>query len=133
MDSNLARREALRVFRILLLIQLAGLALSSLALAQWGVSLRIGLVLRALPTVLLVLLFVPPWLERALGRYFLGLGLGLEVFFSSLDMVYLFSGEPAERLAAMGLPAPLVEHAAAAPPVEPFFFLLSPLVLAAWG
>jgi len=133
MDSNLARREALRVFRILLLIQLAGLALSSLALAQWGVSLRIGLVLRALPTVLLVLLFVPPWLERALGRYFLGLGLGLEVFFSSLDMVYLFSGEPAERLAAMGLPAPLVEHAAAAPPVEPFFFLLIPLVLAAWG
>jgi signal transduction histidine kinase len=133
MYRSLARREALRVFRILLIIQLAGLALSSLALAQWGVSLRIGLVLRAIPTVLLVLLFVPPWLERALGRSFLALGLGLEVFFSSLDMIYLFTERPAERLAAMGLPAPLVEHAAASPPVEPFFFLLIPLVLAAWG
>jgi signal transduction histidine kinase len=133
MDRSLARREALRVFRVLLIIQLAGLALSSLALAQWGVSLRVGFVLRAIPTILLVLLFVPPWLERALGRFFLALGLGLEVFFSSLDMIYLFSDQPAERLAAMGLPAPLVEHAAAAPPVEPFFFLLIPLVLAAWG
>jgi signal transduction histidine kinase len=133
MDRSLARREALRLFRIMLIIQLAGLGLSFLALYRWGVMVRVGLVFRALPTLLLSLLFLPPWLEKTLGRYFLALGLGLEVLFSSLEMSYLFADWPFTRLAAMGVPAPVIEHLAVAPPVEPFFFLLIPLVLAAWG
>jgi signal transduction histidine kinase len=92
-----------------------------------------GLVLRALPTLLLALLFLPPWLEKGLGRYFLALGLGLQVFFSSLETAYLLAEWPISRLADLGLPPEVVQQLAAAPPIEPFFFSLIPLVLLAWG
>ena len=62
---------------------------------------RFGLLLRASPTLLLALLFLPSWLEPALGRYFLGLGLGFDVLFSSLETAYLFVDSP-----LWGLPPP---------------------------
>lgn len=89
--------------------------------------------MRAAPTLLLALLFLPPWLERVLGRYYLALGLALHVVFSSLETLYVFAGWPADRLAAAGLPADLVHQLVETPPIEPFFFLLIPLVLLAWG
>ncbi|MGD8626851.1 MAG: sensor histidine kinase [Anaerolineae bacterium] len=132
MDS-LARREALRIFRLILIVQLAFLGLSFLAILSLRGSVPWGGLLRGVPTLLLILLFLPPWLERVLGRYFLAVGLGLEILFSSLEMVYVFVGWPPSRLVALGLPADVVQQLTETPPVEPFFFLLIPLVLLAWG
>jgi signal transduction histidine kinase len=132
-DQSLARREALRIFRLVLLVQLGFWALSFMALLGLGATVRAGILLRALPTLLLALLFLPPWLEAVLGRYFLALGLGLSVLFSSLETAYLFVEEPLSRLDQLGLPVEVLQHLSVAPPVEPFFFLLIPLVLLAWG
>ncbi len=133
MDQPLARREALRIFRLVLVVQLAFLGLSYLALLGLGGEPGVGLLLRATPTLLLALLFLPPWLEQVLGRYFLALGLGLHVLFSSLETSYLFVEQSVSRLATLGLPPGVVQYVAVAPPIEPFFFLLIPLVLLAWG
>jgi signal transduction histidine kinase len=133
MDQPLARRDALLIFRLTLIAKLMFLALSSLALLGLGGSARMGLLLRAVPALLLALLFLPPWLEWFLGRYFLALGLGLDVFFSSMETAYLFADWPVSRFAQLGVPANVLEYMAAAPPIEPFFFLLIPLVLLAWG
>jgi signal transduction histidine kinase len=132
MDS-LARREALRIFRLILVIELAFLALSSLAVLGLRGLPRWGNLLRAAPILLLALLFLPPWLERALGRYFLALGLALQIIISSLEMVVVFVGWPAHGLVAAGLPPELIAQLSETPPIEPFFFLLIPLVLMAWG
>ena len=133
MDQSLARRGALRIFRLVLVIELAFLGLSFLAMLGLGGPARLGILLRTVPTLLLALLFLPPWLERALGRSFLAVGLGLSVLFSSLETAYLFADWPVFRLSHSGLPPEVLEHLAAAPPIEPFFFLLIPLVLLAWG
>jgi signal transduction histidine kinase len=133
MDQSLARREALRIWRLVLIVQLAFLAMSFLALPGLGMVARVGVVLRAIPTLILALLFLPPWLERFLGRSFLAVGLGLSVLFSSLETAYIFADWTDSRLAHLALPVELIEPLAAAPPVEPFFFLLIPLVLLAWG
>jgi signal transduction histidine kinase len=133
MDPSLPRREALRIFRLLLVVQLVFLALSFLAILGFRGSTRWGTLLRAAPTLILALLFLPPWLERFLGRYFLALGLGLEVLFSSLEMAYVFTGWPTARFAEAGFPPALLHQLDAAPPIEPFFFLLIPLVLMAWA
>jgi signal transduction histidine kinase len=132
-DQSLARREALRIFRLALIIQLVLLVLSFAGLRWLGGSARPGFLLRATPTLLLALLFLPPWLERLLGRYFLATGLGLDLLFSSFETAYLFAEWPVARLSELGIPLELVEQLAAAPPIEPFFFLLIPLVLLAWG
>jgi signal transduction histidine kinase len=129
----LARREALRIFRLVLIVQLAFLGLSLLALVGLGGSTRWLLLVRAAPTLLLALLFLPPWLEKVLGRYFLALGLGLHVLFSSLEMTYFWVGRSSATLARLGLPPEISQQLASAPPIEPFFFLLIPLVLLAWG
>lgn len=133
MDQPLARREALRIFRLLVTIQLVFLALSLAAYLRFRGGAGWGFLVRALPTLLLALLFLPPWLERVFGRYFVALGLALQVLFASMETAYLFSDGLMVRLAAAGLPAGLVQQLADAPPVEPFFFLLIPLVLLAWG
>lgn len=133
MDQSLARREALRIFRLVLIVQLAFLGLSFLALLGLGGTAQLGVLLRAIPTLVLALLFLPPWLERALGRYFLAVGLGLQIFFSSIETAYLFVEWPVTRLSQMGIPQEIHEYFAVAPPIEPFFFLLIPLVLLAWG
>ncbi len=132
-DQSLARREALRIWRLVLIVQLAFLAMSFLALPRLGLAARVGAVLRAIPTLIIALLFLPPWLERFLGRSFLAVGLGLSVLFSSLDTAYIFADWSDSRLAHLALPLELMEPLAAAPAVEPFFFLLIPLVLLAWG
>jgi len=131
--DQLARREALRIFRLILLFQLVILGLSFLAVLGLEGPARQSLILRALPSLVLILLFLPPWLEPLLGRYFLAAGLGLNVLFSSLETVYLFVDRPTSRLVHMGVPPQVAQHIAAAPPTEPFFFLLIPLVLLAWG
>jgi signal transduction histidine kinase len=133
MGQSLARREALRIFRLLLIVELVFLVLSFAALVGVGASGRWGLLLRAAPTLILAVLFLPPWLERFLGRYFLALGLGLQVLFSSLEMSYVIAEWPASRLAVWGLPPEVVTQLAVAPPIEPFLFMLIPLVLLAWG
>jgi signal transduction histidine kinase len=133
MDQSLARREALRIWRLVLIVQLAFLAMSFLALPRLGVAARVGAVLRAIPTLIIALLFLPPWLERFLGRSFLAVGLGLSVLFSSLDTAYIFADWSNSKLTHFALSMELMEPLAAAPAVEPFFFLLIPLVLLAWG
>jgi signal transduction histidine kinase len=132
-DKSLARLEALRIFRLVLVVQLAFLGLSFLALLRLGGTARSGVLLRAMPTLVLALLFLPPWLEKALGPYFLAVGLGLQISFSSIETAYLFGDWPVARLSQMGIPLEILEYYAVAPPIEPFFFLLIPLVLLAWG
>jgi signal transduction histidine kinase len=133
MEQPFAIRDALRIFRFLLVVQLAFLGLTFLARLQFEGPGRLIFLLRAAPTLLLTFLFLPPWLEQVLGRYFLAAGLGLNVLFSSLEMAYLFVDWPIQSFANYGLSSQVVEQLAAAPPVEPFFFLLIPLVLLAWG
>ena len=132
MDQSLARREALRIFRLVLIVQLAFLAMSFLALPKLGADARVGVLLRAIPTLILALLFLPPWLEAFLGRSFLAVGLGLSVLFSSLETAHFFS-DWSTKLSEFALPFDLLGPLAQAPVVEPFFFLLIPLVLLAWG
>lgn len=132
-DQSLARREALRIFRLVLVVQLAFLGLSFLALLGLGGTAHLGVLFRAIPTLVLALLFLPPWLEKVLDRYFLAVGLGLQIFFSSIETAYLFVDWPVARLSQMGIPQEILEYFAVAPPIEPFFFLLIPLVLLAWG
>lgn len=133
MDQSLARREALRIFRLVLIVQLVSTGLSFLAFLGLAGPTRRGFLFRTMPTLLLALLFLPPWLERVWGRYFLAVGLFLNVLFSSLETAYLFFGGPISRLVTAGLPPEIVELIGDAPPIEPFFFLLIPLVLLAWG
>jgi signal transduction histidine kinase len=133
MEQALAIRDALRIFRLLLILQLMVLGLSFLAALGLGGPAGMGLLLRLSPTLLLAVLFLPRWLEPVFGRYFLALGLGLDVLFSSLETAYLFAEWPPSRLVNLGLPPEVVQQLVAAPPIEPFFFLLIPLVLLAWG
>jgi signal transduction histidine kinase len=133
MDQSLARREALRIFRVVLIVQLVFLALSFLALPRLGAEARVGVLMRAIPTLILALLFLPSWLEAFLGRSFLAVGLGLSVLFSSLEMTHLFTDISDSRLSEFALPLELIRPLTEAPVVEPFFFLLIPLVLLAWG
>jgi hypothetical protein len=62
MDQTLARREALRIFRLVLIVQLVFLGFSFLALWKLGAEAWWGFLLRASPTLLLSLLFLPRWL-----------------------------------------------------------------------
>jgi signal transduction histidine kinase len=132
-DQTLARREALRVFRVVLVVQLVFMALGSLAI--WGLagSAQAGLTLRLIPTLLLALLALPLWLESVVGRYFLALAVGLDVLLVSVQSAHFFYDQRPFWALWLGLPNLLARHLAETPPVEPFFFLLIPLVLLAWG
>jgi len=134
MDQSSARRDAVRVFRLLLAVQLLFLGLSVIAaLVCFRGSAGLGLLLRAAPTLLLALLFLPPWLERPLGKYFLAVGLGMEVLFMSLETVSRAAGPPVSALTQAGVPPEVIDMLAMAPAVEPFLFVIIPLVLLAWG
>ena len=129
----LARRDALRIFRLVLIVQLVLMALSFWVLFGILGSVRMGPLMRALPTLVLALLFLPPWLEGVLGRYHLAVGLGLDVLFSSMEATSLFGERSLSMLASLGLPPEIIQYLGVLPPIEPFFFLLIPLVLLAWG
>jgi signal transduction histidine kinase len=133
MERSSAIREALRIFRLVLVVQLAFLGTSFLLFLGMGQPARLGLLFRAAPSLLLALLFLPSWLERLLGRCFLAVGLGLSVLFSSLETAYLFGGWSPGSPPLSNLAPAVAQQLAEAPPVEPFFFLLIPLVLLAWG
>jgi signal transduction histidine kinase len=134
MDQSSARRDAARVFRLLLVLQLVFLGLSVIAaLAFFRGPIGLGMLLRAAPTLLLALLFLPPWLERPLGRYYLAVGLGLEVLFTSLETASRTHGLPVPTLIQAGVPPQVIEMLTMAPAVEPFLFVIIPLVLLAWG
>jgi len=126
-------RDAVRIFRLVLAVKLAFLALSFLTILSLGGPARLGLLLRAGPTLLLAILFLPPWLERALGRSFLAVGLGLDILFESLESASAFFDLQGWWVMYLNLPGPVAEHMVKEPVVEPFFFLLIPLVLLAWG
>lgn len=134
MDQALARRDATRVFRLLLVIQLLFLAVSgfvaAIFLPQFPAS---GILLMAAPVLLMSLLFLPPWLEKPLGRYFLAVGLGLEVLFTSIETASRARGLPITVLQQAGVPAAFSQVLAMVPTVEPFLFVIIPLVLLAWG
>ena len=132
-DQPLAVREALRIFRLTLIIKIAFLGLSFLAILGLGSSAWLRLLLRGAPTLLLALLVLPPWLERALGRRFLALGLSLDVLIESLLSAPFFFERRFFWLENLDLSEPVIRHLMEAPLTEPFFFLLIPLVLLAWG
>ena len=126
-------REALRIFRLTLIIKIAFLGLGLLVALGLGTPAQLALLLRATPTLLLALLVLPSWLERALGRRFLALGLALDVFFESLLSAPFFFERRFFWLEHLNLQEPVARHLMEAPLTEPFFFLLIPLVLLAWG
>jgi signal transduction histidine kinase len=134
MDQSSARRDAIRVFRLLLLFQLLFLGLTIIAaLAFFRGPVGPALLLRAAPLLILALLFLPPWLEKPLGKYFLAAGLGLEILFASLESITRAAGLPEAVLTQAGVPPGLIDTLAMAPAVEPFLFVIIPLVLLAWG
>jgi signal transduction histidine kinase len=126
-------RDAVRIFRLVLAVKLAFLALSFLTILGFGGPARLGLLLRAGPTLVLAILVLPPWLERALGHRFLAVGLGLDVLIESLESASAFFDLQGFWVSRLNLSGPLAEHLVKEPLVEPFFFLLIPLVLLAWG
>ena len=133
MDQPLATREALRIFRLALIIKIAFFSLGLLVALGLEIPAQLAILLRAAPTLLLALLALPPWLERALGRRFLALGLGLDVLFESLLSAPFFFERRFFWLEHLDLSEPVIRHLMEAPLTEPFFFLLIPLVLLAWG
>jgi signal transduction histidine kinase len=133
MDQPLAMREALRIFRLTLIIKLAFFGLALLVILGLGTPAQMALLRRAVPTLLLLLLMLLPWLERALGRRFLALGLALDVFFESLLSVPFFFERRFSWLQNLDLSEPVMRQLMETPLTEPFFFLLIPLVLVAWG
>ena len=133
MEQPLALREALRIFRLSLIIKIAFFGLALLVALGLGTSAQLALLLRAAPTLLLALLALPPWLERALGRRFLALGLALDVLFESVLSAPFFFEQRFFWVQNLNLSEPLSRHLMEAPLTEPFFFLLIPLVLVAWG
>ena len=134
MDQSSARRDAVRVFRLLLVLQLLFLGLSIIAaLVFLPGTAGLGLMLRAAPTLLLALLFLPSWLEKPLGQYFLAVGAGLEVLLTSLEAASRAYGLAAPALVQAGVAPEIIEMLSTAPAVEPFLFVIIPLVLLAWG
>ena len=133
MKQPLAMREALRIFRLTLIVKIAFFSLGLLVVLGLGTPAQLALLLRAAPTLLLALLMLPPWLERALGRRFLALGLALDVLFESLLSAPFFFEQRFFWLQDLDLSEPMIRHLTEAPLTEPFFFLLIPLVLVAWG
>ncbi len=133
MNPSLARREALRIFRLVLVIKLVILALGFLAVLGLGVPARLGMLLRAAPTLLVILVALPSWLERVLGRSFLALTLGLDVLVESLESIPFFFERSPIELSHLGLSEEATRHLLTTARLEPFFFLLIPLVLLAWG
>ncbi len=133
MEQPLAMREALRIFRLALIIKIAFFGLGLLVALGLGTPAQLAVLLRAAPTLLLALLMLPPWLERALGRRFLALGLALDVLFESLLSAPFFFEQRFFWLQDLDLSEPMIRHLTEAPLTEPFFFLLIPLVLVAWG
>jgi signal transduction histidine kinase len=134
MAQQSAMQDALRIFRVLLVAQLCLLGMSFLAHVGLRGAEGDWLLLRALPTLLLAVLFLPSWLEDIMGRYFLAAGLSISVFLMSLEAAAAAHFLPAAAgLAATGLPPLLITVLTNAPPIEPFFFLLVPLVLFAWA
>jgi len=133
MEQPLAMREALRIFRLTLIVKIAFLGLGLLVILGLGAPAQLALLLRAAPTLLLALLVLPPWLERILGRRFLALGLGLDVLTESLFAAPFFFERRPFWLQSLDLSEPVIRHLTEAPLTEPFFFLLIPLVLLAWG
>ena len=133
MKQSLPIREALRVYRLTLLVQLAFLSLGLLAVLRLGTAARLGLLLRAAPVLLLALLVLPPWLEGALGQRFLALVLGLDVLVESLASAPYFFDRPAFWPDRLDLPPSVARYWMETSPIEPFFFLLIPLILLAWG
>ncbi len=133
MAQTLARREALRIFRLVVIVKLVLLGLSFGALLSLGGPARLGLLVRASPTLLVALLVLPPWLERPLGRSFLAVGLGLDVLIQSLESVPIFFDRQLSWANYLNLPEHVTRFLSEPRPVEPFFFLLIPLLLLAWG
>ncbi len=133
MEQPLAMREALRIFRLTLIVKIAFLGLGFLVTVGLGPSVQLALLLGAAPTLLLALLVLPPWLERALGRRFLALALGLDVLTVSLLSASFFFERRVFWPEHLDLSEPLARRLMEAPLTEPFFFLLIPLVLLAWG
>jgi signal transduction histidine kinase len=126
-------REALRIFRLALIVQVAFLSRGLLVILRLGTSAQLALLLLAAPTLLLALLVLPPWLERALGRRFLALALGLDVLIVSLLSASFFFERQVFWPEHLNLSEPLARRLMEAPLTEPFFFLLIPLLLLAWG
>jgi len=133
MKQSLPIREALRVYRLTLLVKLALLGLGFLTILGLGGSARLGILLRAVPILLVALLVLPPWLEQPLGRSFLALALGLDVLLESLVSAPSFFDCPAFWPERLDLPSSVASHWIETSPIEPFFFLLIPLILLAWG
>lgn len=133
MDQPLAVREALRIFRLTLIIKIAFFGLGLLVILGLGTPALLAILLRAAPTLLLALLVLPPWLERVLGRRFLALGLGLDVLTESLFAAPFFFERRPFWLQNLDLSEPMIRQLTETPLTEPFFFLLIPLVLLAWG
>jgi len=133
MEQTLAMREALRIFRLALIVKIAFLGLGLLVALGLGTPAQLAVLLRAAPTLLLALLVLPPWLERALGRRLLALGLGLDILFESLLSAPFFFEQRFFWVQNLDLSEPISRHLMEAPLTEPFFFLLIPLVLLAWG
>ncbi|MFC2037299.1 histidine kinase [Chloroflexota bacterium] len=133
MAQSPASRDALLIFRLMLIANLLFLALGTLAAVGLTGSAGVGLLLRSAPMLLLAVLFLPSWLERFLGHYFLAVGLGLYVLFASLESAMLSAGWPVSRLSQVGVSPEIVDLLSMAPPIEPFFFLIIPLVLLAWS
>jgi len=93
MDQPLALREALRIFRLSLIIKIAFFGLGLLVV----------------------------------------LGLALDVLFESVLSAPFFFEQRFFWVQNLNLSEPLSRHLMEAPLTEPFFFLLIPLVLVAWG
>ena len=136
MDQPFTLHETRRLFLVTLLIRVAlfvpGFLMSLLVMPP----VALVWLLREAPTLVVLLFVAVPLFQRILGRRFLAVALGLDVLAVSIQATPLFFRSLGFQPIPRGLAAfasqpvmPALEELL----VEPFFFLLIPLVLFAWA
>ena len=126
-----AQRDAMRVFRLILLIKAVfGLAtfVALMVLVGGGVAWFFP---RAVPTVAVGLLVFVPWVERRLGRWHLAVVLGLDVLVESVESAIVYYNATT-FWSGMAMPHATNLSAGQFAPMQSFFLLI-PVVLLAWG
>lgn len=126
-------RDALRIFRITIAVKLVFAILGLPASIGLYGKPGIGILVRGAPLLILAAMVLIPWVEHVLGRALLAVVLALDVFTHSLQSAPLFFSNPEFWLDRLAISREIVESLVQALPTEPFFFLLIPLLLFAWG
>ena len=134
MKTSFRVHEAQRIFLLTLMAKMAfGMVGLMITMGPIGSTWRLALVPRAIPMTLLAIIVFPSWFGRGSAKRQLAIGLTLDVLIESLSSASMFFDVSNLIPEGLSLPEPLASYVGQSRMVEPFFFLLIPLILAAWA